>query len=79
MMRTIIFGSYGMAQHYAREESLSPGNWVHGSSRTRLMGLNPNEFHTVIIDGPLDSSAAEALREWNMRQRMYNKGEENAS
>jgi len=71
MMRTMIFGDYSAALNYAREKSLSPGNWVHGTSRTRVMGLNTNEFHTVVIGDELDAAAAEALREWNLRRRMY--------
>ena len=71
MMRTMIFGDYGAACNYAREKSLSPGNWMHGSSRARVMGLNTNEFHTVIVGDKLDAAAAEALREWNLRKSMY--------
>jgi hypothetical protein len=76
MMRTMIFGPYAAAVNYAREKSLSPGNWCHGTSRARVMGLNTNEFHTVIVGDKLDAAATEALREWNLRRRMYNSGDE---
>jgi len=71
MMRTMIFGSLTAACSYAREHSLAVKDWLHGSSRARVMGLNTNEFHTVIIGDELDAAAAEALREWNLRRRMY--------
>jgi hypothetical protein len=75
MMRTMIFGDYAVAMNYAREKSLAPGNWVHGTSRAAVMGLNTNEFHTVIVGDKLDSAATEALREWNMRRSLYGSGE----
>lgn len=70
-MRTMIFGTYTAAQNYAREHSLSPKDWLHGSSRARVMGLNTNEFHTVIVGTELDAAATEALRAWNLRKSMY--------
>ena len=71
MMRTMIFGTYVAAQNYAREHSLTPKDWMHGSSPIRILGLNTNEFKTVVIGETLDAAATEALRQWEFRRQLY--------
>ncbi len=68
-MRTIIFGRYEAARIYAKDHGLLPNQWLHASSRERVMGLDPAHYETVIVGGALDEGATEALREWEFRRK----------
>lgn len=67
--RVMVFGPYVAACSYAREHELAPGQWCHGADRHRVMGLDPNQFETVIVGGHLDADSLAAVKEWEFVRR----------
>lgn len=68
--RFMIFGEHRAVALYVREHKLSPQEWTWGAERERVIGLNPNDFETVIVGPQLDEDATAALREWQIRRVM---------
>lgn len=78
-MRLMIFGNYAAVQAYVRELKLTPSQWSHGSSRERVMGLDPTQFETVICGPRLDADGKAAIREWRLRTRMHSQSDAGAA
>lgn len=68
--RLITFGRFELARIRAQERGYGPGAWVHASSREMVMGLDPQQFETLIVGPSLDAQATEALKEWEFRRML---------
>ena len=72
-MQILIFANnYQQARLYAKDNGLRPGKFSVVIEQERLMGLDPEQYSDVFLDGWEDNAdVKEAVEYWKMKRSFH--------